>query len=82
MEYRCAYMVHEQTQCVAAHRTVAWEHPRNALRWAVQADAFPGGTRELSAAPPLCYYYRETPFPAYLLLSCVTLDNPQVQLKF
>lgn len=47
----------------------------------VQADAFPGGTRELSAAPPL-YCYRETPLSACLLLSCVTLDNPQVQLMF
>lgn len=81
MKYRCAYMVHVHIQCVAAHRPVVWDHPRNAPRWAVQADAFPGGTRELSAAPPL-YYYREAPSSACLLLSCVTLDNPQVQLKF
>lgn len=47
----------------------------------MQADAFPGGTRELSAAPPL-YYYRENPLSACLLLSCLTLDNPQIQLKF
>lgn len=47
----------------------------------MQVDAFPGSTREISAAPPLCYY-RETPSSACLLLSCVTLYNPQVQLKF
>lgn len=65
--HTCGYI-----QCVAAHRRVAWDHPRNALRWAVQADAFPGGTRELSAAPPL-HYYRSTPLSACLFLSCVTL---------